>query len=414
MTETSHTPTAEAGAAAGEPMDEQPLRQPGVSRLWTTTLAALAMLAAWQVTIRLERQRVLTVEGTLSVPRATLSAPHAGRVRRLLVEPGAAVSPGMAVCVLEDTDHSAEQQRLQSLVLDRQAELERRTAAAELAWKWKRRTLQAEQHTARLQLAKLLQTKFDHELALRAWQGWLDGEREPGRLTAEPRARGIRLQAGVADSSATVAPPEAGPAGQGELQRFNAMLNLEQSRNALDVVRTQVELCEQHLAHLEELDESLQERELKAAGVAETQRQLELLREQLAEHESRSAETVLTAATWGTLGVFPVKPGDRLDSGDSLATILDTRQPTVTVSVPSRHVTWLEPGQTVQLEFAVGEEITGRVASLPLQTDGSTPASGERMLKLTIEPTGRLWPTVPAGSPVTVTFLRQKSDTSTH
>ncbi|MCA9117690.1 MAG: HlyD family efflux transporter periplasmic adaptor subunit, partial [Planctomycetaceae bacterium] len=150
----------------------------------------------------------------------------------------------------------------------------------------------------------------------------------------------------------------------------------------------------------------LQQQEEEAAGVAAAKRQLQEARDRLQVLEAQSDETVLKAAGWGKVGLFPAATGDRVDQGQQLTTLLDTRQRTVTVSVPSDKVTWLKPGSKVHLDFPVGKELMGIVEATPPETSARTASGNVQMLTLTISPTGRLWPDLPMGTPVTVTFLR--------
>ncbi|MCA9117638.1 MAG: hypothetical protein KDA79_21355, partial [Planctomycetaceae bacterium] len=208
----------------------------------TGTLSAAALMVGIMLTSRLDAGRALTLHGQLTSPAVAVYAPHEGQLKRVLVSPGTEVSPGMPVCVVQNTRLAADLARLREETARLESDVATRTASAAAAVKWKQQSLGHEIHDARQQLAGLLRSKLNHELAVQAWQSWLNDDGFPQRTqTATGGRDDIQLQAAAVEK---ISDPQ--------LQRVQAMLALEQARNAVEVSTAQVNLCERHLKQLQE------------------------------------------------------------------------------------------------------------------------------------------------------------------
>jgi len=180
----------------------------------------------------------------------------------------------------------------------------------------------------------------------------------------------------------TGGPPDEVTQLQGDLQKAQVTVaNLERTQQALEQLvakqaATQNELAQNQAALLEARAnlETLQQKKatlaqrstgtVESAGlrVREAQEQVQALEEKV-----RSA--TVTAAADGTLYSLPVRAGDYVKMGDTLAEMADLRHVRVRAFVDEPDLGWLEPNQVVQVNWDAkpGRTWTGHTEMVPKQ-----------------------------------------------
>ncbi len=276
-------------------------------------------------------------------------------------------------------------------------ERERAEAAAEVDLAWRMDQLRAQEHDARMKLAALLRSDYEHQLKRAAWKDFL--EAQTAETTTLPPARVF------SEVVQTNWKPE-------EL-RLRAMIEQESAANAVEVTEAQVALCEERLKTLESLRKQLPLKVRRAAGVDTINTALQAAEEAVAELETTPAEVPLTAPGFGTVGKLFRRPGTPVEAGEPLLELLDEDRLRLTMPVPSRELPRFAPGEIVRLIFPGGIDRMGRIAPIPPQTEwtghavdrseGSSPsAPDDAHVLLQIDPADELWPDVPIGSAVQV------------
>jgi len=192
--------------------------------------------------------------------------------------------------------------------------------------------------------------------------------------------------------------------------QFRRLLRQESFRSAADVYSTQIRLCDQRLDQLRQLKAGLPQRIRRAKGVDVIETRLTAARQMLKQLESRQPLISLRASGYGTVGVYRKQRGEKVAAGGTIVELLNERQRYLIVQVPSREMTHFAPGTVVSLRFAGGEQRGGIVLSVPPQTlernsrQDTSDRSGDVPIPVRVDPSGRLWPSVPIGSIVTVTL----------
>jgi hypothetical protein len=178
-----------------------------------------------------------------------------------------------------------------------------------------------------------------------------------------------------------------------------AMLKEDAAAAASQALSAQITLCEQRLEELRTLDKLLDEQIRLSHGVA-------ALAPEKTEQEvpaDDSPVVTVSSPSYGLLGVFHKEAGELLQPGDVIVQILDDDRRSIEVEVPSWAAVGFAPGQQIRLAFPGGERRLGTLSSIPPQTsDSAADAAQDAVVKLAIEPCGKLWPSVPIGSRVLV------------
>ena len=112
----------------------------------------------------------------------------------------------------------------------------------------------------------------------------------------------------------------------------------------------------------------------------------------------------MTAGAHGTVGLHLKQPGDRVVNGEEIVELYDRERQHIDLPVPSRVIDRYPVGTLVRLRFSGSIRCRGRVSIVPPHTaqDVETPAGDDPLVRLPLEPIGRLWPDVPIGSSVEV------------
>jgi len=90
------------------------------------------------------------------------------------------------------------------------------------------------------------------------------------------------------------------------------------------------------------------------------------------EREVEIERTIITAAFDGVLDELHVELGDYVDSGTSLATLVDDKYITISAEVPQQHISKLTNGQKVSAVLLSGVKIEGEIFYISSSADTST------------------------------------------
>lgn len=374
------TPAAISVKADLSPLTVHPFR--------TVIVGAAALVAGIWATTQIDRQVNQTFAGRLQSRMVTITAQQPARLKSISVSPGERVSAGTPLFVLESEEivvqpASTRQQGAEQL----QQTALRVKAAAELEINWRRRELQGEMFQTQLRMASLTKEKLHLDVAQIAWREHLSAsavfQEEP------PPVSVFRF---ISD-----APPPVTD------ERVRAMLREDAAAATAEAITAQIALCEQRLTELRNLDSLLDAQIRTSHGVDRAEEEARRAAEQTATVQDESQPAIAVASpSYGLVGVFHRQPGDRVAAGEILVQILDDDRRSIEVEVPSASVNRFEPGQSITLKFPGNETRTGVIAAIPPQTSTDRGESADSLVKLVIEPTGRLWPQVPIGSQVLV------------
>lgn len=387
MSSTSSSGEFETPAAA-PPQRPAPLLRTAAVVLMSAGLGML--IVRW-----LESEQTKQYVAFLQAERIPVVADRRAILESYAVQVGATAGKGDVLGTLVDSERAELLQQRQAEVQRLTRERDRAEAAAEVDLAWRMDQLQAQEHAARMKLAGLLRTDFEHQLKRAAWTDFLESQSTEAK-TIPP-----------SEVFAQVVQSDFKP----EETRLRAMIEQESASNAVEVTEAQVALCEQRLKMLESLREKLPAKVRRAAGVDSIARALKSAEEAVAELEAQPSEIPLPAPGFGTVGQLHHRPGTRVEAGTPLLELLDGARLRLTVEVPSRELPRFAPGELVRLIFPGDIDRLGRIAPIPPQAEQPTRsnrgndslptgAAGDSHVLLQIDPADELWPDVPIGSAV--------------
>ena len=379
---------------AATPSDSPPVEAP--APLGRTLLFALfALTAGLGLTNWMDQTGSETLTAILHAHTATIAASRDSHIGQVLADEGQVLTGGQPVVVLADDGFRSRlsQKRLDAATL--KVELKQARAKAEVDLDWRIKNLDDEILQTRLKSANLLKEHFTRQIEGIAWQEFLD-DYDAG----DDAASGDEIFKPVLYR--VPAPNET---------RIRAMLQHEAARNAVEVFAVQVKMCDQRLEELKKLKRELPAKIHRAMGVDVAETRLKQALEEISALDERERELTLSTPTYGTVGVFRKRAGDRVAAGEPIVEILDQDRRFLVLEVPSRQVGGFAAGTVVDLLFPGGEERSGKVRGIPPQTVGSlrgdrTLDNRDTLVPVHIDPIDKLWPHIPIGSSVEVTLAK--------
>lgn len=356
---------------------------------WGRTLVLIVLTAAasYHLTQAMEQGGAVRYAGRLRAESATLTAAHAGRIEQWLVAPGDEAAYRQPLLVLAD-DGLAERvarQRLEHAAL--LAEWKQAQARAEVDLAWRLKELESEILATQLRTADFLKEQFNQQMEGVAWREFVGPCGEGGDEPAASRGafQPVFYEVGTPDEA-----------------RVRALLRQEAALNAAETFAAQIKLCEQRLAELAQLKRDLPEHVRRAAGVDVAELRLKRCEAELQALQDQQARLSLDSPAGGIVGEFQKRAGEEVAAGDPIVVILDHDRRYITVDVPSREVPALAVGTRVALFFPGGHERAGRVKQVAPHTTAEDASGSDALVRVRIEPAGKLWPTAPIGSAVEV------------
>lgn len=351
------------------------------------SVAVLALVAGVGVVWCLNRPTGPECVGVLHAHTTQIVAPADGILVDLLVQEGEDVDPGTPVARLLDARLENEIRLQEQQVASAESELVQARAEAELELAWRRSSLDKELCELQLRSASFLKEKFDHELRHTMLADMLEGRslvmlEEPSNL----------FESLMVEKRAS------------EPARMVTVLQMEAAANAAEVSGAQVEICEQQLSRLKTLQSALPEQVRKSAGVDVAEARVAELKLKLKQLEMRREALAVPSTAVGTVGLLKVDAGDHLAAGQPIVELLDTARREIIVHVPSQDIAAFVPKSSVAIQFPGAVRRTGRVvhvapqATRAVEGDPLAPAH----VRVKVEQTGAVWPTVPIGTQVLV------------
>ena len=331
-----------------------------------------------------------TLVGYLRAEQTVIVSPADAKISEISQEPGTVVHPGQVVALLANGQLETRIAAQRRDVQRRQSELEQTRAQAAVELSLKTHELEAQEFQVRSLVAAHLEKQYYNEFQQAAWEDII--EQSDGVASNASTDEIFRL--GTLQRLLT-----------SDEARVRAVLRQEAARDAAEVNRTQVQLCRKRIVRLEQIQAELPTRIRQAAGVDVAQQQLDDTRAGLTDLEQVRERLTLKATAYGTVGLYLKQPGDLVSTGDPIVELYDRERQHIDLPVPSRLITRFPLGTLVKLQFAGSQKCRGRISRVPPHTDQSREtADGEDpLVRLTVEPVGRLWPSVPVGSSVEVT-----------
>jgi multidrug resistance efflux pump len=377
---------------------------PPASRRRILAFATGALLAGLAVVAGLNRIGAEHHAGYLRSATEKITAGRQARITKLLVKPGDAIKPGMALLVLKDASLEATRANQQNALAALEAELRQAQAKASVEIADRKSKLESEIFEAQLKLAGFEEKRFDHRLSLFAadnrilvaqresqssenlvaWAGKeFDLPFEPMTLSQNQKTSGLKRD------------------------YLRELQDRESTRNRLEASEAQVGLCEERLKLLKKKLEGVPAQINEAFGVNVIQTRISASQASLAQMEAETPTLTITAKKHGTVGVFAKGMGETVGPMDVIVELFDPDQPFVMLEVCTDLLAKYPVKAEVELVFPGSIIRHGQISELPPQA-ASLPGPDAPLnqscghIRLSIVPVGELWPAVPFGSHVEV------------
>lgn len=319
--------------------------------------------------------------GRIDAHRRPIVATEPGRIVELHVGTGDEVRTGSPFARIEERGRLDRLDEVRDREQSLRDDLKQARARVDVELGWRRYEVDRAIFETELKSADLLRQRFDERLRNLTW-----GE--------------------LAEADGVVTPVAVEQSLEHRYGHLEALLRNERSRNALEVVEAQRDLCEQRIAALRALRERLPAEVAAAHGVEDIAAELAAAESEARALEDEAGARVLEAPGWGRLDEVEVVDGDPIVRGDVLAVVVDRARLHVAVPVPSRSLDRFPAETPVTLEFPGGERRKGVVleaAPEPVvrRTEADDPTA-ESWFLIRVAPTGKLWPEVPLGTTIDV------------
>ncbi len=382
-----HSPSADGGRIVERPDPPEHARRPIVVLfLMLLSVSSGTALALW-----MQRPTADSYVGYLQAAGRTVTAGRNARIAQILVSEAQEVKAGDPLVVLTDTQFNNDRLAAVRNIEQLEAELSQAQARAVVDLQWRLKDLERDMFLTQLKSASYLQKKLSQEVEHIARKNLTSHFQESD---SEAQTIGKILQIRRND------PPI--PTNQ---ERIETLLKIHESKNAMEVAAAQVELCDQRLAELHKLKTELPDKVRLSMGIHVVEARLAEAREKLTRLEASQTELTLRAEVPGTIGVLQQQVGDLITSDETIVDILDEEQRYLLAHVPSTDLDKFALDAEVDLEFPNHTHREGRVVKTSSQafpTNADDSATCVTKVAVRIEPSGKLWPTVPYRTTVKV------------
>jgi multidrug resistance efflux pump/predicted flap endonuclease-1-like 5' DNA nuclease len=350
----------------------------GLFRTITALVCAL-LLGVLLVWVLASRQNS-AIPGVMIAEVTRVKLPAAAVVQSVHVRPGEEVFTGQKLITLENTAHTAEMTEHQKLVREAERTVRRLEAQAVLEIESRRHELAYEIDEVRRRLQR---------------QGG-------GRPLAESGPSTI-LFFSAKSASAIAKPALAALPAADNAARIRPAASSGVSRDPSRQADGNASTLQAELERLESLQAKLQENVEAAVGLIAARENLTEASEELQRLQTLEKETLLSSPNYGVVGAVDVHAGDEASAGRTVVRILHPDKRSVLVRLPASRLAELSVGEKVEVRFPGASGYEGRVSAISPMTETGEPSgdAGQR-IAIRIEPSGRIWPTVPVGCEVQV------------
>lgn len=390
------TSTSEPAASLSSRIDHPPIATTGEGLPLPAPphrallLLLLALSAGLGLTQWLNHQTVSRIQvGYLRAERNVIVSPAEGIVQEVRQQPGTIVEPGTVVVLLADARLERQIAARRRTLTTLQAAQAQARAKANVELALRLRDLEREEFEVRTLSATHLEKQFFNEFVRTASEDLI--QRSDGVASNGSDDQTYRL--GALSQLLT-----------GDKARIQAIMRQQAARNAATINASQVQLCRKQITRIEQLRKILPNQVRQATGVDVAEEQLRDARETLAELERIRERLTLRANAYGTVGLYLKQTGDTVSVGDEIVELYDRERQHIDLPVPSRLINRYPIGTLVTLRFSGPIKCRGRVANVPPHTEQNvaTLPGNDPLVRVLVEPIGRLWPEVPIGSSVEV------------
>ncbi len=367
--------------------------EPPASPVKSALLIVVALFCGICIAGWLEGSEVESMNGFLAAESKTVFSDRHAQISQIHVSPGEFVTVGTPLVTLSDPKLEAKWAAKKSEVAALTAELEQANAKAELELTWRLKQLDAECVQTRLDSANYLKEKLTNEMENVAWREFVENISGSSPTTPDELFRPITFDA-------VQTPDEA---------RVRAMLRLGAAQNAVEVNDIQVEICERRLAELNRIRNELPAKIRESVGVTVAEARLEVAESEFEQIDQQKSALLITSSSHGVVGPITKQVGETVTTGEPIVQLFQEDRRFVEIQVPTHLLSELVPDSELALRFPNGDKREGTVSGdIPHQTiDTTSDASASHttpFVAMRIEPTGKLWPSLPLGSPVVVEF----------
>jgi multidrug efflux pump subunit AcrA (membrane-fusion protein) len=377
---------------------------PPASKRRIFAFATGALLAGVAVVIGLSRIGSERHAGYLRSATERVTAGRQARITKLLVKSGDAINPGTPLLILKDASLDATRANQQHALAALEAELRQAQAKASVEIADRKSKLESEIFEAQLKLAGFEEMRFDHRLTLFASENRiLFAQRES--LASDTLIAWGGKEFDLPFKPMTISKDRKSTGV--ERDYLHELQERESTRNRLEASEAQVGLCEERLNLLKKKLQGVPAQINEAFGVNVIQTRITTAQTSLAQLDAEAPTLTITAKKFGTVGVFAKGTGETVGPMDVIVELFDPEQPFVMLEVSTDHLAKYPVKAEVELVFPGNIIRKGQVSEVPLQVatlpGPENPLSqNSGQIRLSILPSGQLWPTVPFGSHIEV------------
>lgn len=354
------------------------------SWLRVSLFGGAALAAGMALSGRLQQPVADSQKGTLQAKTTVIAAGRPAKIAEILVAAGEEVTPGTPLLRLTDDRLAAKIVAQKQAIEAREVELKKVQAQAEVDLKWRQRELQAEIFDTQLKSAGYLKEKISRQVEQLAWKEQLTSV----SLTSGGNAvtEGLVRRLSFIDE-----PPN--PA------RLQVLLKEDAAANAIEALDVQIKLCEDRLADLKQLGDTLQEKIRTSTGVDLAETRLSQSKAELAALEEQIPGLTINSDSHGRVGLWAKQVGEAVAPGETIVEVHDQDQRFLMLHVPSALAGDYRQGVKLSLIFPGQERLAGAVTEVGPQTIRS---NDEPMVPVRITSIGRVWPSLAIGTRVIV------------
>ncbi len=355
-----------------------------VSWLRVVLFGGAALCAGIALSGRWQQPQTDSQKGTLLAKTTAIAAGRPAKLAEILAPAGKDVSPGTPLLRLTDDRLAAKIVAKQQEIEAGEVELKKVQAQAEVDLQWRQRELQSEVFETQLKSASFLKEKINRQVEQLAWKE---------QLTRADFASGNSALTDTLIRPLSLVDEPPNPA------RLQLLLREDEAASAIEALDVQIALCEERMAELKKLSESLETKIRTSVGVDLTESRLKQLRDELTVLEGQTAGLTIVSETYGRVGLWNKQIGDAIAPGETIVELHDQEQRFLTLNVPSTLAGEYQPGVKLSLIFPGQERLAGSVAEVGPQTLRN---SDEPVVPVRITSVGRIWPQLAIGSRVIV------------
>lgn len=314
------------------------------------------------------RQEVVTVRASESGLLVEVKQPY-----------GSSVRPGDALAAFEVSEIAEQLKALKDEEKRVQSQLEVAIAEATIQHTLKKTEIEKERLDLRLRCADLLRSRLEVQTRINA--------------VKENDGSGKNIARNANTISLTSA----------ETFGMNRRLELADLTNHEEVLDAQIALCDDRIAELEKLQESLAKQINHSCHVETLTDELNQLRLRRSELESSPKTLTANSPAHGRVGIYRKQLGDYVAAGETIVEVFDAERPYLLMTVPISSVREFPVQSRVRVEIEgikTRKPLEGCVTDVILDSErdaDSATSPGASLATIRVSPVGRLWPLASPG-----------------